>query len=1026
VTVECPKCKAKNPDDTAFCGKCGTQFDLDLGPTQTIETPIEKLTTGATFAGRYQIIEELGKGGMGRVYRVLDKKLNEEIALKLIKPEIASEKKTIERFKNELRLARKIRQKHVGSMYELLEEKGIHFITMEYVPGQDLKSLIRQTGQLTIGKTISIAKQVCEGLSEAHNLGVVHRDLKPSNIMIDKGGNARIMDFGIARAIKGKSITGSGVMIGTPEYMSPEQVEGKEVDQRSDIYSLGIILYEMLTNRVPFEGETPLAVGVKQKTETPEAPVKHNSHIPEDLTRLILKCLEKEKESRYQSASAVYSELERIEKGLPTTEKEAPKRKSTTSKEITVSFSPKKLLVPSLAVIAVVAIAVVLFLVLKGEKSAPHHQDKPSLAILYFENNSGDKSLDNWRSGLSEMLITDLSQSRFLHTLSGDRIYSLLEKLNLIEKEKYSTEDLKKVASQGGTSHILRGSYITAGDKFIISASLMKAETEEVISSIREEGMGEASITESVDRITQRIKTDLNLTEEQISQDLDRDLTDITTQSPEAYKYFLEGKKRYLQGYYREAIPYFERAIETDPEFALAYRFLAVAYGNLGLRPQRLEFMKKAMELKDRLAERERYLIEGTYYFSWENTYDKARIVYQKLLDIYPTDTIALGNLALIYWYLDEFEEAIPYFERCISTKDEFPATYNTLAYCYRITGDYEKGKQVLEFYLENIGDSPYIHLGLAKHYLFLGEYDLALQEIEKALAIDPDDPDVLFQQAKIYLAQGEIKKVEDIGWKLMEQTEPFVRWYTASLFDHIDFLQGRYERGKARLMSVIDIYRDMRIKEAESTAHLWLAWVYLDTGYFDEAIQEIEQCWECAIEAERPYLQRNALYAKGLVQIRKGSLEEAEKTSQELKAFIDAGIHKKSIHRYYHLAGLLELERKNYSEAINLFRDAISLVYNSNALYIDSLAFAYSESGNLKKAHEQYQKIISFWRRGIGGWDAIYAKSFYNLGMIYEQQGKTSNAIENYEKFLDLWKDADPGLLEVEDAKKRLAGLKQ
>jgi serine/threonine-protein kinase len=349
--MKCPECHFDNPSDSKFCKECGTQLILSEGasisPTKTLETPTEELTRGTTFAGRYEIIEELGKGGMGKVYRAEDKKIKEEVALKLIKTEIASDKKTIERFSNELKMARKIAHRNVCRMYDLGEEKGTHFITMEYVPGEDLKRLVRKVGQFSAGKTISIAKQVCEGLAEAHRLGVVHRDLKPQNIMVDEDGNARIMDFGIARSVKGKGITGAGVMIGTPEYMSPEQAEVKEVDQRSDIYSLGVILYEMVTGRVPFEGETPLSIAMKHKSEMPKDPRELNSQIPEDLSRVILRCLEKDKEKRYQSAGEVQSELENIEKGIPTTERIIPKRKTITSREITVTFGLKKLFIPA-------------------------------------------------------------------------------------------------------------------------------------------------------------------------------------------------------------------------------------------------------------------------------------------------------------------------------------------------------------------------------------------------------------------------------------------------------------------------------------------------------------------------------------------------------------------------------------------------------------------------------------------------------------------------------------------------------
>ena len=324
----CPACRTVNRGDSRFCANCAAP--LKAGGTaapdgsRTIRATTVEIARGNRIADRYEIIEELGQGGMGRVFRVFDHQVSEIIALKLIRPEIGVQDKAIERFKNELKFTRKITHRNICRMYDLGEVGLLHYITMEYVAGEDLKRFIKRAGPLNTGKAISIAKQVCAGLAEAHRVGAVHRDLKPQNIMIDPEGIPKIMDFGIARFADMDRMTGSGVMIGTPEYMSPEQAELKEVDKRADIYALGCVIFEMVTGRVPFEGETALGLAMKHKMERPRDVRELNPQALPALADVVAKCLEKEPARRYQDADELLAALTAVETNLATGERAVP------------------------------------------------------------------------------------------------------------------------------------------------------------------------------------------------------------------------------------------------------------------------------------------------------------------------------------------------------------------------------------------------------------------------------------------------------------------------------------------------------------------------------------------------------------------------------------------------------------------------------------------------------------------------------------------------------------------------------
>jgi len=484
---------------------------------------------------------------MGRVYKVFDTKIKEKVALKLIKLEIASDKETIERFSNELKLARRIRHKNVCGMFDLGEAEGAHFITMEYVPGEDLKSMIRMSKSMSVGGALDIARQVCEGLAEAHRLGIVHRDLKPGNIMIDREGNARIMDFGIARSLKAKAITDAGVMIGTPEYMSPEQVEGKEVDQRSDIYSLGIILYEMVTGRVPFEGNTPFAIGVKQTSDIPKDPKDLNTQIPEDLARLILRCLEKNKENRYQSAAELHSELERIiQKCL---EKD-PRDRYQTPGDFAVDLRGLQRGQPG-----------------NIRVGAAKREELRYLAILPFRNTSGNPDDEIFCDGLTEDLVTKLSG------LSGLRVTGF----GSVARYRGMSPDPKQVGVELSVDLIVEGSVRRYRDRVRVSAQLVNA-----VDGFEIWGDRYDRVLEDVFAIQDDVvRTIAESLQGKLSSETERRLLRKPTDSLEAFELCQRGRMLWGVRQEREllqSVACFRRAIALDPRYALSQAGLADAY----------------------------------------------------------------------------------------------------------------------------------------------------------------------------------------------------------------------------------------------------------------------------------------------------------------------------------------------------------------------------------------------------------------------------------------------------------------
>ena len=727
--IECPNCHTDNPDNSRFCNKCATPLpsagDISSFPTATRETPKEDVARGGTFAGRYEVIEKLGEGGMGKVYRVEDTKIKEEVALKLIKPEIAMDKKTIERFSNELKFARKIVHKNVGRMYDLNEEEGTHFITMEYVAGKDLKDLIQMTKQLSVGTALHITEQICEGLGEAHRLGVVHRDLKPSNIMINKQGNVRIMNFGIARSLRIRAVTGSGVIIGTPEYMSPEQAETNKVDQRSDIYSLGVVLYEMVTGEVPFKGDTPLGLAAKHKAEIVPEPRILNAQIPAALSRVILGCMEKKKEKRFQSTDEVLLALKKIEETIPSKEKAFPERKLITSTTKLTQTLRRSWPVIAAIFFAVIAVFIVLQY-LSRKVFMPPSPEWKVLVVLPFEN-LGPPEDEYFADGITDEITNRLS------SIHGLRVISRTSALQYKKTEKTTGE----IGEELDVDYVLVGT---------------------VRWEKTPEGTGRVRVTPQLIRVSDDIHIwtdrydpnieDIFSVQSEIAEQVARQL-DLTLMEPErqalfarptenldAYNDFLRAKEvessGVLQRDVREierAVELYERATEMDPDFTLAFISLSLI--------QSYMYISGMDPTEERLARS-------------KNAVDRALLLDPDLPE---------AQEAMAYYYFRgflDYDRAVDLLKSIQRARPNYKLSL--LGFIQRRQGNWEESLETLkkEFRRDPRSSDLAHQIGLS--YMCLRRYEEADEWFGRAIMIDPERVYSHSAKARIpFLSKGDV-----------------------------------------------------------------------------------------------------------------------------------------------------------------------------------------------------------------------------------------------------------------------------
>jgi len=711
-------------------------------PSFSVASGFRALQPGVVFGGRYEILGILGQGGMGAVYKARDRELDRLIALKVIRPELATDPAILQRFKQELILARNITHKNVVRIFDLSEADGVRFISMEYIEGEDLRTVLRRNGKLTPKETIPIIEQVCRALDAAHAEGVIHRDLKPQNIMRDKNGRVVVMDFGLARSLGESGMTQTGAIVGTLEYMSPEQAMGSQLDQRSDIFSVGLIFYELLTGKVPYEADTAIASLMKRTREEARSASDVDTSIPRSLSAIVSRCLEREPANRYHSVVELLQQLTTWEAN-PTITPEA------LSKMIAHPIiRPARILLdlPGKRWMwiagAVLVIALATFagreLVLRSGTGAvargiPSLNHGKYVAILPLKLVGDQKALGYVADGIEESLGAKLFQLKEVHVASTDAV----------EREATKDEPLAKMARALGVNLVLQGMVQGNGDRFRVTLNLDDPATGQRKWSQDFEG-APGDVLALEDQIYGTVSTALAL---KPSDEEQARVGAHPTENVKAYDLYLQGRNTLRNGHgqdaFKQAVGLFEQAIDKDPNFALAYTGLADSSVKMWGETKDSFWAQKATlaaQQAQRLSSNlpEVHMSLGAVY---SNTGRNAAAIAElkKALELAPNSDEAYRNLGQAYSRSGQSADAIAAYQKAISANAYNWLNHIALGKAYLDLGDSAKAQPEFEKVIEISPDNPIGYADIGSLYLRDGKWSESIPQLQKALALAPD-----------------------------------------------------------------------------------------------------------------------------------------------------------------------------------------------------------------------------------------------------------------------------------------------
>ncbi len=675
------------------------------------------LSHGVVFAGRYEIQATLGQGGMGAVYRARDLELEREVALKVIRPELSRNPEILQRFKQELILARQITHRNIIRIFDLGESDGIRFITMECIEGRNLHDILVEKGKLGIDEGIGIMEQVAAGLAVAHREGVIHRDLKPGNIMCETNGRVVVMDFGLARTAAGDGMTQTGAMLGTLQYMSPEQAFGQELKASSDIYSLGLILYELLAGVLPFQAETAIAGLLMRTQQRPTPLIEVIKDLPVALSNIVAKCLEKDPAKRYQNAEELSADLRAWQ------DKSGKSRVSVSSWGLLLNrfqeVSWRSYALSGLMIVLVSAGAV-WYLTHRRMADSTQAHSPVSVLVADFKNNTGDPLLEDT---LEPMVALSLEGASFINAYSRGDARSLAKKLPN-PTDKLDDQSARLVAVNQGVSAVISGEIHQSGGSYVVSASAIDAVSGKVLATSEVSVTDKHTIPEKLPSLAAPLRKALGDTTPPSVQ-FEEVSGGFKAASLDAMHADADGVEKQFAGKFQDAFLSFQKAAELDPRFARAYTGMAAMAQNLGRTADAIHYMQLAMEHVDRMTERERFRNRGLYYLTtgdWQRCVDE----YSQLVAHYPADRVGQNNLANCYTQLRNAPKAVEAAQRAVTIVPRGVGQRLNLAFISAFAGDFAASDTEARTALS-------INPGAAQAYLVLAEAALGNNDVDKA-----------------------------------------------------------------------------------------------------------------------------------------------------------------------------------------------------------------------------------------------------------------------------------------------------